>query len=204
MLLDVRGEQADGWVPWFSRPLPSRRTARCSSCSRRQKVAGNHETGGQFGSFLAASQEEARWKRRLAAQVVGLFHTVCTSGSEMTSAPADTSAGTATRVGSTGCACNTAEGDHRALVPDVSWAPVELKVSYGAGGDVDVRPLRYVEERALQGDGDLLAIPLSGTRKRRALHGGELAQHAVSLAGPGRSARVPRADRSDLCAWTCP
>ncbi len=37
--------------------------------------AGNHETGGQFGGFVAASQEESRWKRRLLAVALGVVHT---------------------------------------------------------------------------------------------------------------------------------
>lgn len=34
-----------------------------------------NESGGKFGSFVAASQDEGRWKRRLAAVAIGLVHT---------------------------------------------------------------------------------------------------------------------------------
>ncbi len=38
-------------------------------------TAVNEETGGQFGGFVEASQEEGRWKRRLIAVVLGVLHT---------------------------------------------------------------------------------------------------------------------------------
>lgn len=74
-VFEVLGEQADAWVLVVLAVSSVTAYGALQLVFEKAEIAGNHETGGQFGGFVAASQEEGRWKRRLAAVVIGLFHT---------------------------------------------------------------------------------------------------------------------------------
>lgn len=74
-ILDALGEQADAWVIVVLAASSVTAYGALQLVFEKGEVAMNQETGGQFGSFVAATQEEGRWKRRLAAVVLGVFHT---------------------------------------------------------------------------------------------------------------------------------
>ncbi|MCR9166600.1 MAG: hypothetical protein NXI35_38410 [bacterium] len=74
-VLELLGEQAEGWVVVVLAASSLTAYGALQLVFEKGEVDGNVETGGQFGGFVAASQEEGRWKRRLVAVGLGVFHT---------------------------------------------------------------------------------------------------------------------------------